>query len=43
MRMILEAFKETLELGLQKPNQVVVSTSLPFVLLSPSMHIQTSP
>ena len=25
MRMIVEAFKETLELGLEKPHQVVVS------------------
>jgi hypothetical protein len=28
MRMIVEAFKETLELGLQKPNQVVVRMML---------------
>lgn len=28
MRMIVEAFKETLELGLSKPEQVVVSISL---------------
>ena len=28
MRMIVEAFKETLELGLQKPDQVVVRLAL---------------
>lgn len=29
MRMIVEAFKETLELGLQEPDQVVVCTYAP--------------
>lgn len=29
MRMIVEAFKDSLELGLQKPKQVVVSIESP--------------
>lgn len=32
MRMIVEAFKETLELGLQKPDQIVVSLDLPMCI-----------
>jgi len=33
MRMIVEAFKETLELGLQEPNQVVVCIETPSLAL----------
>jgi hexokinase len=38
MRMIMEAFKETLELGLQKPNQIVVCIASLLVLGCPSKH-----
>jgi hypothetical protein len=39
MRMIVEAFAETLELGLAKPNQIVVRTTL-YPVLSPSFRIR---
>jgi hypothetical protein len=36
MRMIVDAFKDTLELGLEKPKQVVVRFPLPLVLVPPN-------
>lgn len=40
MRMIVEAFKDTLELGLQKPEQVVVRFPLPSPMTP--IHITSS-
>ena len=40
MRMIVEAFKDSLELGLQKENQVVVRITSPIVVpLRRSLHV----
>lgn len=36
MRMIVDAFKDTLELGLEKPKQVVVRFPLTLVLVPPN-------
>lgn len=38
--MIVEAFTESLELGLAKPNQIVVRTPPIYAVLSPSFRIR---